>query len=325
MTRVWDCHTDILSKLLTEPVESFRDGRGDGEAHHYDLPRLEAGGVSVMVCALFCRDDTAGEDPVQRTLRMIDRAHRIQALTEGRVEIATDTGAVDRIVSGGRTALVLSIENGIACLDKLELLRTYHRLGVRAMGLTWNGRNYLADGCRVGGAHSRLTPFGCEAVAAMQELGMVIDLSHAAEGVFWDVLERADGPLICSHSNVQAFTAHPRNLTDAQLRALADRGGVCGVNFYPGFLRDQPEGPKVASAETDDLVRHLLGLLERAGEDAVGIGSDFDGIEQGPGDMRDPSCYPRLRERLRREGLSDETLSKVFYGNFRRVFGAVMG
>ncbi len=321
--KVWDCHSDLLSKLLERPLEDFLGGASPagGEAErpplHCTLERLRAGRVRALVCALFTRD-AAGEHPVVRTLRMIDIAHRLEHLSGGAVRVLPPEVPLASIEAAPDDTiwLVLSIENGIACLDRLELLRTYHRLGVRAMGLVWNGRNWIADGCGEEMSGGGLTAFGREVVAEMDRLGMRVDVSHLSESGFWDVMEHSRGPVIASHSNVRALTDHPRNLRDAQIRAIAERGGVIGLNFYPAFLAR----PGREAVTIEDLVAHALALLERAGEDAVGIGADFDGIPQGPAGAQDPSAFGRFAEALRAAGLSERQLDKLLWSNFRRVF-----
>jgi membrane dipeptidase len=323
---VWDCHTDVLSQLLTEPCSTFVSGRLDMKRGHYDLDRLTRGGVAVMVCALFCHDSSSHEHPVTRTLRQIDNAHQVERLTEGRVAIARSAAEIDRIVADGRTALVLSIENGVPLLDRLELLRTFHRLGVRAMGLTWNGRNTIADGCGVESAASKLTPFGREVVQAMNELRMVIDVSHLSETCFWDLLEVTEGVIIASHSNARPLRDHARNLRDEQVRAIAARGGVVGLNYWSDFLTDQNKDKDGwPHASLADIVRHALYLLEVAGGDHVGIGADYDGIGFSPEGAEDPAAFPALADALRQEGVSEAVVRKVFYDNFHRVFRDVVG
>lgn len=334
---IWDFHSDLLSKLLEEPLESFATGRGEGPERHYDLARMRAGKVGAIVWALYTKDDR-GEHPVVRTLRMIDIAERLAAQHPDALVLARTAGDVERAAAGGRTAAILSIENGVACLDRIELLRTYHRLGVRAMGLVWNGRNAIADGCGEEGSHSgpavlgpngyraaagfgKLTSFGRAVVDEMRRLGMIVDVSHLSRAGFWDLSERMEGrPFIASHSNARALCDHRRNLDDEQIRAIAAARGCIGVNFYPPFLRATGE------ATIDDVVAHILALAERAGGiDFVGIGADYDGIEHGPRGLEDPSRYPALLEALAKRGLSDADIERVRFGNFLRVFRAVCG
>ncbi|HVY61724.1 MAG TPA: dipeptidase [Planctomycetota bacterium] len=321
--KVFDFHSDLLSRLLEEPFEGFEKGRGEGECRQYTLERLKAGGVRAVVWALYTENER-GEHPVVRTLRMIDIAHRLAERHADALALARTAAEVEAAGAAGKCAAILSIENGVACLDRLELLRTYHRLGVRAMGLVWNGRNAIADGCGEEAAGSKLTSFGRQVLDEMNRLGMLVDVSHLSVAGFWDVAERqaaARRPFIASHSNARALCDHRRNLDDEQIRAVARSGGVIGVNFYPSFIRAGGEG-----ASIDDVVAHALALAEKAGGiEHVGIGADFDGISYGPRGLEDPSRYPALAAALAARGLSDADLEKVFFGNFLRVFRSVCG
>jgi membrane dipeptidase len=327
---VFDFHSDLLSRLLEEPFEGFEKGRGEGECRQYTLERMRAGSVRAVVWALYTENER-GEHPVVRTLRMIDIAHRLAERHADAIALARTAAEIEAAAAGGKCAAVLSIENGVACLDRIELLRTYHRLGVRAMGLTWNGRNAIADGCGEEAAGGELTSFGRQVVDEMNRLGMLVDVSHLSRAGFWDVVARqetAKRPFIASHSNARAICEHRRNLDDEQIRAVARSGGVVGVNFYPPFLRvPQPGDPEHASgASIDDVVAHVEGLAERAGGiDHVGIGADYDGISYGPRGLEDPSKYPALAEALAKRGLSAGDIEKVFFKNFLRVFRAVCG
>lgn len=321
---VFDFHSDLLSRLLEEPVESFGAGRGPGELRHYDLPRIRAGGVRAIVWALYTENDR-GEHPVVRTLRMIDIAERLAERHADAIALARTAGDIERALAEGKCAAILSIENGIACLDRLELLRTYWRLGVRAMGLVWNGRNAIADGQGEDDAGSKLTSFGREVVAEMRRLGMIVDVSHLSRAGFWDVAERIEGrPFVASHSNARALRDHRRNLDDEQIRAVAAARGVVGVNFWTGFL---VPWKKVGDplARLDDVVRHVEGLVERAGIEHVGIGADYDGIGAAPVGLEDPSRFPALAEALAARGFADDALEKIFFGNWLRVFREVCG
>jgi len=326
---VFDFHTDLLSRLLEEPFAGFATGRGTGYERQYDLPRLRAGNVRALVWALFTRDES-GEHPVVRTLRMIDIAHRLEAAHPDALLLARTAADVERALAAGKTAAILSIENGVACLDRIELLRTYHRLGVRAMGLVWNGRNALADGCGEEATGGKLTAFGRAVVDEMARLGMLVDVSHLSRAGFWDVAERMGGrPFIASHSNARALCDHRRNLDDEQIRAIAKTGGVIGVNFWSPFLKvgtsSSPDDGK-PPATLADAVAHVKALAERAGSfDHVGIGADYDGIGYGPTGLEDPSRFPAFAEALLAAGLSETDVRKVFFDNFLRVFRAVCG
>ena len=166
--------------------------------------------------------------------------------------------------------------------------------------------------------HRGLTPLGREVVSEMNRVGMMVDLSHAAEPSFYDALQCSRTPIVCSHSSSRALCDHPRNLTDDQLRALRDCGGVAQVCLYGGFLRPEVEGP----ATIHDAVRHLMHMIDVAGIDHVGIGTDFDG-DGGIIGCADASEVINLTRRLQAEGLTDDDLQRVWGGNFLRVMQQV--
>ena len=184
---------------------------------------------------------------------------------------------------------------------------------MRYLTLCHNGDNDLCDSARKSAQeHGGLSDFGRAAVEELNRTGMLIDLSHAAESTFYEVLERSQRPVACTHSSARALCNHPRNLTDDQLRALAQQGGVAQATFYAGFLRED-EG-----ATVDDAVRHILHMINVAGIDHVGLGSDFDGDGGVPG-LASASDMVHLTRRLQAEGLTDDDLRKLWGANFLRV------
>jgi len=196
----------------------------------------------------------------------------------------------------------------------------YHRLGIRAIGLTWNERNQIAEGvgdCRSGGG---LTDFGVSVIKEMNRLGMIIDVSHISAPGFFDVLDLSEHPIIASHSNAQAVCGHIRNLSDQQIRALAARGGVMGINFAPEFLVDQGTASVEHVASHIDYIVQLLGNTKH-----IGLGGDFDGISRTPGELTDASGYPAITEALLRRGYNEQQLRDILGLNHLRVITNVMG
>ena len=198
------------------------------------------------------------------------------------------------------------------------MLDIIYQLGVRALGLTWNQRNALADGVGEEGTQSRLTNFGQEVVLRMNELGMLIDVSHLNEPGFWHVLDLSRDPIVATHSCAKALCNHPRNLTDQQLRALAKHKGVVGVNFYPRFLRET--GP----ATREDVVRHICHIAEVAGVETVGLGSDFDGITEVPKGLEHVGDYSYLIDDLTKVGFSTKEVEQISGRNFMRLLSNVL-
>ena len=209
------------------------------------------------------------------------------------------------------------IENGYALGKNLDNVARFREMGVVYITLCHNGDNDICDSARRSSQeHNGLSAFGREVIREMNRTGLMVDLSHAAEKSFYDALEISSTPIVCSHSSSRTLCDHPRNLTDDQLRALAQVGGVAQVTFYHGFLRPEVDGHPTATV--DDAVRHLLHMIEVAGIDHVGIGTDFDGDGGLPG-CANASELIGFTQRLQAEGLTTEDLRKVWGGNFLRV------
>jgi membrane dipeptidase len=291
---------------------------------HADLPRLLEGGVTAQLFALFIEDDYLPGEAIRRTLQLLDLFYREAAANADQMLPATTAADVHRAKAEGKLAAILGIEGGEAIEGDLAALRCFYRLGVRLMTLTWNRRNALADGQKEARTKGGLTTLGVEAVQEMNRLGMIVDVSHMSAAGVRDVLQVSQAPIIASHSNARAVHDHPRNLTDEQVRGIADSGGLVGVTLVPIFIA--PEG----QASLDRLADHIEHLLQVGGEDHVGLGTDYDGFGfYGPADqfqeMPDVSHLPRLTEQLLRRGLSERVIEKVLGGNWMRVFAEVAG
>lgn len=302
-----DGHADTLDRVLTEG-SAFTESAPD---LHIDLPRLKEAGVNAQVFSLWTPPEYQGERALHRALQLIATFHGMQRTCP---DLRQVTSVSD--LDSQRPGFVLSFEGADPLVDDLSLLEVFHRLGVRMIGLTWNGRNAFADGQKVGRHPSGLTDLGCELVRRMAELGIVLDLAHIAEPGFWDALECAQGPVVATHANAYALHPHVRNLRDDQLKAIAERGGLVGVTFVPGFLTKEP-------ADLDHVLAHLDYLVNLIGEDHVGLGSDFDGITTPPTRLSHVGCLPNLTEGMLMRGYSVERIEKILGLNWARVFGAV--
>jgi membrane dipeptidase len=262
----------------------------------------------------------------------------------------------------------MGIEGGHAIENSLGLLRTYYALDVRYMTLTWANSNDWADSSGDLNDpsiphHNGLTPFGLEVIAEMNRLGMMIDISHASDKTFADVLAATRAPILASHSAARVLTNSPRNLTDDQLRALAANGGVCMVNFYAAFIDenyrqawatqkpalvaahkaiadeyaakgqpipynisnrlDREFAARVPRPPFESLIDHFDHIIRVAGIDHVGIGSDFDGISALPEGIDSAADLPKITAALIARGHSAHGLHKVLGGNLMRVFAAI--
>jgi membrane dipeptidase len=212
---------------------------------------------------------------------------------------------------------MLSIEGGESIEGNLAALRMMYRLGVRMFGLTHNNRNQIGDG--IGEARSKggLTEFGVQLVEELNRLGVVVDVSHLSDYGFWDVMEVSQAPLIASHSNSRTVCDNLRNLTDDQIKALSESGGVIGINFWPPSLNEHE--PNLENA-----LDHIDHIADTAGVDYIGIGSDFDGYDTPLQGLEDASKISNITRGLVKRGYSDAEIMKILGGNFLRVFHDVI-
>jgi len=313
---ICDAHVDTLSKMLKFGRDRLEEIPA---ASQVTSRRLRQSPVGLIVLACFTEKYDRSFPPALRTLKMIDLAYSIAQDHDDWLELVSDSKGFERVRRADKMAAVLSLENGIAVEDDISLLRIFHRLGVRLMSLTWNHRNRLGDG--VGKPRSRrgLTKFGREVVGEMERLGIIIDVSHLNEQTFWDVMESTGGPVVATHSNAYSVRPYPRNLTDDQIRAIANRKGFIGLNFCSVFLR------KSTRATIADVITHARHIATIGGPDVVAIGSDFDGISDPPTGLEHIGKLGALLKQLERVGFSQNEIRKLAHGNFLRVFRAVCG
>ena len=224
---------------------------------------------------------------------------------------------IRRNYAAGKVSAVFSMEDGRAVDGNLENLRQFHEMGIRAISLTWNGENCLGfpNSSDPAVMARGLTPFGKEAVRCMQELGILVDVSHLSDGGFYDVARICTRPFVATHSNCRTLAPHPRNLTDAMIRLLGEKGGVAGLNFGPEFLSRDPACKDSTAAAIAAHARHMA---DTCGEDCVAIGSDFDGI-QGNLEIGDSAQMDRLEYALREAGFTPRQIDKLCFGNVLRV------
>lgn len=238
------------------------------------------------------------------------------------IAFAGSGAEAERNFREGKLSAFLTIEDGRHAQGKLSNIERFYLDGVRLISLTWNYENCF------GAPNSRdrsimekgLTPFGREAVEYMNELGMLIDVSHLSDGGFYEAAELSKKPLVASHSNARALCPHPRNLTDDMIRRLAGMGGVAGVNFYGAFLN--PDA-KTEESTIEALTAHIRYMAKLGGEDFVALGTDFDGIS-GMLEIGGPLQMQRLFARLEKEGFSERQIDKLAYQNALRLIRDVI-
>ena len=351
-----DGHIDTPQRMLDMKAD-ITARLPDG---HIDVPRMHEGGLTAAFFSIWVDARYGRGTAFRRALDLIG-AVRALADTNPEVELATTAEDVRAAAARGHIAALMGVEGGHAIETSLENLDSLYRLGVRYMTLTWNNGNEWAGSSTDPDRHGGLTPFGRSVVKRMNELGMLVDVSHVSDATFRDVLAVTTRPVIASHSSCRTLAHHPRNLSDDQLRAIAKNGGVVGINFYPVFLddhfRDQYEelrrrlrpetdairaryrsrpgesafevdkfvGQAAESLDVptiDRLVDHIDHAVQVMGIDHVGLGSDFDGISVLPRPMKDATSLPEVVRALEARGYSDSGLRKILGENFLRVLTA---
>lgn len=225
-------------------------------------------------------------------------------------------------MQAGKMSAILTLEDGRSIDYQFEKLQYYYDLGIRLVGLTWNHPNCLGfpNSTEPLIMEKGLTDFGKECIPLMNDLGMVIDVSHLSDGGFYDVAEISQRPFVASHSNARAITPHPRNLTDEMIKIIADQGGVIGLNFAPQFLQDE-QG--VEDSRVKDMVRHLEHIKDIGGCDVLALGTDFDGVE-GQFEIKQPTDMSILFEALEQAGWSMDLIEKFAYQNVLATLREIM-
>ncbi len=262
--------------------------------------------------AIYCPDTIRGEDAFNYYTMAKHYFQRELAEFPQLLEQVHTAADIYRITAEGKTAAVLTVEGGAVLDGKLEHLQTLHADGVKMMTLTWNGENEL--GCGSSDQAKGLSPFGFDVVKEMERLGMIIDVSHLSDAGLDDVLKTVTCPVAASHSNLRSVCGCRRNLTDEQFKEIVRRDGIVGVNFFRYFLNEDGE-----HATVHDITRHIERMLELGGENAIAMGSDFDGCN-GVDGVHDIDDIPALYKALCADGISESVLKKIFWQNARNFF-----
>jgi len=288
------------------------------ERGHVDIPRLNEGGVDCQVFAVSSSRERAPPHALRTALEMIDVLYGECEKNSRDMVPVISYEEIIRANENDRVAALLSIEGADVIEGRISMLRVFYRLGVRMVGLVHHLRNLLADGVtdrRTGGG---LSEMGVQAVEELNRLGVLIDVSHMNDEGFWDLMEVTGKPVIASHSNSRAVCDHPRNMTDEMIKALAEGGGVMGMNFAPSFVHP-------VHATVQGVVDHIDHIVELVGPCHVGLGSDFDGITRTPVGLEDVSKMPRITAELAKRGYSDPDIRKILGENHLRLIKTVVG
>lgn len=359
---VVDTHADVLLQVLRGADISRKLDYG-----HVDLVRLKEGGVGVQVFAVWPNPEVYRESGMfAQSMRMINILKKIIRENPDKISLAISANDIEAARGQGKIAALIGVEGGTAIEDDLAKLDELYKQGARYLGLTWNDSPSWASSAKDEGSSEftgfrGLTELGKSVISKMNDMGMIVDISHSGEQTFYDVLKTTRAPVIASHSDVYSICPHYRNLKDEQLLALAQNGGVIFLNFYAGYLQAgfdnkyaavrkesktyldslksahennylayRTERNKFFEEQTQAyrpdiavLVDHMDHVIKLVGEDHVGIGSDFDGISMTPVGIRDVSDMPLLTREMVKRGYTEDRIKKILGGNFMRVFRAV--
>ena len=312
-----DMHCDTISRLLDE-------GKGETLKENslsVSIPHMRTAGTLAQFFACFTwlekyKDQGGYEKCYEQLLKLITFLEQQLAEYPDDIALARSLDDILKNKQEGRISAILTVEEGGVLNGKMERLEHLYEKGVRLLTIMWNYENCLGHpNSREMSVMSRgLTDFGKEVVERMGELGMIVDVSHASDGTFCDVLTLAKGPVVASHSNCRALCDHPRNLTDAMIRDLANAGGIAGLNFYGVFL-----GTEDASL-TEEMAAHIVHMIQVGGSEFPAIGSDFDGFDGIKHlDIPDASHMEKLWDALKRQGVTERQLDQIWSGNALRI------
>lgn len=349
---IFDGHNDLLTRLwlsaADDPVHDFIYGALPG---HLDLQRCRQAGWMGGLFSIFLPpyayvkqnhpekllhpsglDLGSDLDTDFNPQQIIDicraqlaLAEQLQSRSDGQIQICTTLAQIKACQQNQQLAIILHLEGAEALAIKPELLDVFYNTGLRSIGPLWNRKTIFGDGLNASFPHSPdtgsgLTKQGKDLILACSKKHMIIDVSHMNERAFWDTLEVTNQPIVATHSNVHALCPQARNLTDSQLDAIKQSGGIVGVNFDVAFLR--ADGKRNTQTSLDVIVDHLDYLVEHLGEDHVGFGSDFDGCLL-PDDLSDVSQMYRLIERMQQRHFPNEVIEKISSRNWFEVLDKI--
>lgn len=359
---VIDTHNDILMPVFLQGANLNRDNPGTQS----DLVKWKRGGLDIQMFSIYV-PERYKSNHYSYVMKLIDKLEETQAENPETFALCRNSAELEAGLSAGKFVGLMGGEGGNMIEGSMENLETLYSRGVRYLGLTWNTSNAIAISAKdetERGKTGGLTEFGVDVVKRMNELGMLIDVSHLGETAFWQVAELSNAPIIASHSNCYSLAPHYRNLTDEQIKAIAKSGGYIGINFFYKFLDPSGNPGSIKNAQNkyrnaanqfadefgddlvgfnekryeyitgnpvntgtpvDILIDHIDHIVKLVGVDYVGLGSDFDGSITTVNELYDATCYPIITKKLVERGYTEQDIRKILGGNFLRVFKQVCG
>ena len=352
-----DTHNDAPTACIEKKVSFDQDLTG---INHSDLKRFKEGGLDYQLFSIWC--DGEKVNPYAWAMREMDTIDAVAARNPDKMVVAKDWKTIQAALKAGKIVAQYGVEGGHMIEDDINRLDTFYNRGVRYMTLTWNNSpswasSHTAENSSKYTGQKGLNDFGKQIIQRMNQLGMIVDISHVGEATFWDAIKTTTKPVIASHSNAYAICPVSRNLKDDQIKAVGKNGGVINLNFFSGFVdsdfsrknnefreKHKPEikaliesgmqgeyaMTQIANkykAESDAikpdlevLMQHFDHIVKLIGIDHIGLGSDFDGIDSAPLQLKTVLDYPEFTNALIKRGYKDEDIAKVLGGNFLRVY-----
>lgn len=303
-------HADTISVLFKEKCGSLAENN-----LQVDLKKLKIGNYILQAFAMFIY--LKQENPYNYLLEMLDYFYLELNKNLEKIGLIEKYNDIIENFKNDKLSALLTVEEG-GMIDSIDKLVYLYNRGVRLITLTWNFDNIIASSNKTTNDEG-LSEYGLSFVKKMEELGIIIDVSHLSDKGFWDVYNNTTKPFIASHSNSREVTNHQRNLTDDMIRAISSRNGVIGLNFCPSFVSSNGDFSYI-----DDIIKHLVHIINVGGIDVVAFGTDFDGIPRKT-EVVDASMMQIFYERLKKMGLLDLEIEKIFYKNTLRVIKEVLG
>ena len=353
-----DTHNDAVTACIEKKVSLDQNLKG---INHSDLTRFKEGGLDYQLFSIWC--DGEKVNPYAWAMREMDTIDAVAARNPDKMVVAKDWKTIKKTLKQGKIVAQYGVEGGHMIEDKIERLDTFYKRGVRYMTLTWNNSpswasSHTFEKTPITGTQQKgLNAFGLQVVERMNQLGIIVDVSHVGETTFWDVIKNSTKPVMASHSNAFSLCPVTRNLKDEQIKAIGKNDGVICLNFSSGFVDSNYAKKDMAfrkkhQAELDSLLAtgiqreyayaaltnkyfeeseaikptmaqlldHLDYIVKLIGVNHVGIGSDFDGISSSPRELQTVADFPKMTQALIEKGYSNKDIKKILGGNFLRVY-----
>lgn len=322
---VFDAHADIWTDITHHYLKGERN---IFRKYHYD--RLKQGGVEGGIFVIW-NDPPYDKEPLKRTYQMMEAIKQDSVDCSDILKLAYNVEDIDLAKNEQKIYAFIGLEGLKSIGEDIELIDEFYQFGVRHMGLTWNEQNALATGIS-GDTLRGITKLGKKAIYKIQEKGIILDVSHLNDKSFWDLVKIATGPIVATHSNCRELCDNPRNLTDEQLKEIANTGGIVGLNAFNQFVSKDIDKQNVHT-----LVKHLIHMIEIMGIDHVGFGFDFSEFieadtlqafsqQASPSTkgLEDASKIPNILDVLKQQSFSNEEIEKIAYKNWRKIIKKVL-